>query len=206
MCSPFVYPCVALVLCTDSKKRERKNETQKDKHEAKQLANPKKQANTKPACNIQHTYEGEVSARAHLASCCALPRNFALNGWKIDYSTCTHTGQHHKKKAVSIIIIISGQRTLMRTKQTTRDHTTQYTKRESTHYLKLPTTDGGACKIFTPLTTELRRRLTHVTDAFSTHHWHLRSNDLRCLLTVAGPCRQAPRTQPQLLPAASVHQ
>ena len=44
----------------------------------------KKRANTKPACNTQHTCEEEVSVRAHLALDCAAPRQFALNGWKID--------------------------------------------------------------------------------------------------------------------------
>ena len=90
--------------------------------------------------------------------------------------------------------------------QTTKDHTTQNTKPKSTHHLKLPTTDGSAYKVLAPLTTELWHRLTHVTDAFSTHHWHLRSNDLRCLLTAAAPCRPPPSTQPQLLSPASVRQ
>ena len=40
--------------------------------------------------------------RAHLASCCSAPRQFALNGWKNDHSTCTHTGKNHKKENSSI--------------------------------------------------------------------------------------------------------
>ena len=80
MCSPFALPCVALSYAHTVRRGKEKNETREDEHEARQQATPKgQQANTKLACNTQHTCEEEVSARAHLASCCAAPRQFALN-------------------------------------------------------------------------------------------------------------------------------